>query len=66
MGANKLRLTDRMEVVVVWPNSSLGSGHGLILDEVTHPLKDHVCSPEVLLDPALFLEKQVVATSAYY
>lgn len=57
-----------MKVLLVDPDLTLGSGHVLMLDWVTLPQKDQVCSLRVLLDPALQLDKLIaaVAKNAFY
>lgn len=61
MRANKLTLNpDKMQVLLVTPNSPLGNDFTPVLDEIAFPFSAHVCSLEVLLDLALLLEVQVL------
>lgn len=56
MRMNKRRLDpDKPEVLVIGPDSALGSGCTLMLDRVTLFRKDQVCNLGVLLDLALLL-----------
>lgn len=59
---------NKMKGLLVTPKLPMGSGYMLMLDKVDLPLKVHVCSPGVLGDPDLLLNKYVVAvaSSAFY
>lgn len=57
-----LRLkSDKMEVLFLGPDSTLGIECDLNLDEVVPPQKDQVHSLTVLLDSALLLDQHVAA-----
>lgn len=61
---NKVKLNpDRMEVLLVGPNSALERDNTLMLDVVEHPVKDNVQSLGMPLVPSLLLDRQVAAVS---